>query len=158
MPGRQKNKKQGDKKEERAPASVTANGPQVAATQAKSDKEGGAQRFFRIPFARPADEFRDDPAQRKHGLWYAHFDGNWIARQMEIHDGKNPVLLVAGLDDMQMCELNLEETGLTRKKGAEILGREFETEWSKYGGNEILKRHANRVSSKFLQKRLGISK
>lgn len=59
---------------------------------------------------------------------------------------------------MQMCELNLEETGLTRKKGAEILGREFETEWGKYGGNDILKRHANRVSSKFLQKRLGINK
>lgn len=35
---------------------------------------------------------------------------------------------------MEMCELSLEETGLTRKRGAEILPREFETEWSKKGG------------------------
>lgn len=27
---------------------------------------------------------------------------------------------------MQICELSLEETGLSRKKGAEILAQEFE--------------------------------
>ena len=59
---------------------------------------------------------------------------------------------------MNMCELSLEETGLVRKKGAEILGREFETEWSKHGGAEYLKKNANKVSSKFLQKRLGVAK
>ena len=47
---------------------------------------------------------------------------------------KEPVLLLAGRDDMEMCELSLEETGLTRKRGAEILPREFETEWAKKGG------------------------
>ena len=31
-----------------------------------------------------------------------------------------------GKDDMQICELSLNDTGLTRKKGAEILPREFE--------------------------------
>ena len=36
--------------------------------------------------------------------------------------GKDPILLLAGKDDMQMCEMSLEETGLTRKRGAEILG------------------------------------
>ena len=35
---------------------------------------------------------------------------------------------------MQMCELSLDETGLTRKRGAEILLQEFENEWSKNGG------------------------
>ena len=30
------------------------------------------------------------------GWWYAHFTGPWIARQMEIHEGKPPVLLVKG--------------------------------------------------------------
>ena len=30
---------------------------------------------------------------------------------MEIHPDKSPVLLVAGRDDMQMCELGLAETG-----------------------------------------------
>ena len=30
--------------------------------------------------------------------------------------------MLAGRDDMQMCELSLDETGLTRKRGAEILG------------------------------------
>ena len=45
---------------------------------------------------------------------------------MELHEGKPPILLVAGRDDMHMCELSLEETGLTRKRGAEILDTEFE--------------------------------
>lgn len=35
---------------------------------------------------------------------------------------------------MQMCELSLEETRLTTKKGAEILPEEFEQEWIKNGG------------------------
>lgn len=33
----------------------------------------------------------------KRGLWYAHFDGQWIARQMEVHADKPPILLVAGM-------------------------------------------------------------
>ena len=40
----------------------------------------------------------------------------------------------SGRDDMQMCELSIEETGLTRKRGAEILEHDFEREWTKYGG------------------------
>lgn len=40
----------------------------------------------------------------------------------------------AGIDDMEMCELRLEETGLTRKKGAEISKEQFEEVWNKYGG------------------------
>jgi len=35
---------------------------------------------------------------------------------------------------MQMCELSLDETGLTRKRGAEVLEHEFNREWEKYGG------------------------
>jgi myosin-6 len=35
---------------------------------------------------------------------------------------------------MQMCELSLEETGLTMKRGAEILDHEFEKEWQSHGG------------------------
>lgn len=62
---------------------------------------------------------------------------------MEIHPGRNPVLLVAGKDDMQMCELALHETGLTRKRGAEILEHEFEKEWVKNGG-EPYTRPSNR--------------
>ncbi len=53
---------------------------------------------------------------------------------MELHPDKAPILLVAGKDDMQMCELRLEETGLTRKRGAEILETEFEREWGSNGG------------------------
>ena len=47
---------------------------------------------------------------------------------------RRPILLVAGKDDMSMCELRLEETGLTRKRGAEIIEAEFEREWAKSGG------------------------
>lgn len=43
-----------------------------------------------------------------------------------------------GKDDMEMCELNLEETGLTRKRGAEILPRQFEEIWERCGGIQYL--------------------
>ena len=56
---------------------------------------------------------------------------------MELHEGKAPILLVAGRDDMHMCELSLEETGLTRKRGAEILDSEFEREWKRERMSDI---------------------
>ena len=40
---------------------------------------------------------------------------------------------------MQMCELSLEETGLTRKRGAEILEHEFNREWERNGGKSYRK-------------------
>jgi myosin-6 len=58
---------------------------------------------------------------------------------MELHEGKAAILLVAGRDDMHMCELSLEETGLTRKRGAEILDSEFEREWKANGGEGYVK-------------------
>lgn len=42
-----------------------------------------------------------------------------------------------------MCELNLEETGLTMKKGAEILPRQFEDLWARHNGPSY-ERPANR--------------
>ena len=54
-----------------------------------------AQRYFRIPFVRPSDQHREGQERLK-GWWYAHFDGKWIARQMELHPEKEPVLLLAG--------------------------------------------------------------
>ena len=48
---------------------------------------------------------------------------------MELRPDKAAVLLVKGKDDVQMCQLSLEETGLTRKRGAEILEPEFVREW-----------------------------
>ena len=51
---------------------------------------------------------------------------------------------------MNMCELSLDETGLTSKKGAEILEKEFEEEWQKYGGREHVLSHLNQVSSKYV--------
>ncbi len=107
------------------------------------------QRFFRIPFSRPADQLRNG-ADNKKGWWYSHFDGKWIARQMEIYDEKPPVLLLAGVDDMHMCELSLEETGLTKKRGAEILENEFETEWNKHNGTKYLNDHFGQISSKYV--------
>lgn len=137
------------------------------------------QRYFRIPFVRPAANSMNGIADlgAKKGMWYAHFDGQYVARQMELHPEKPPILLIAGKrvffifrsfshytylysmlqctyvqatntygipmlgdlfctgkDDMQMCELSLDETGLTRKRGAEIVDSEFEKEWRRHGG------------------------
>ncbi|KAM4772456.1 unconventional myosin-VI isoform 1-T1 [Rhinophrynus dorsalis] len=145
-----KNKKRNTEMEQRAPKSVTDydfapfmnNTPQqnpivpLPARQQEIEMNR-QQRYFRIPFIRPADQYKE-PQNKKKGWWYAHFDGAWIARQMELHPDKPPILLVAGKDDMEMCELNLEETGLTRKRGAEILPRQFEEIWERCGGIQYL--------------------
>lgn len=60
------------------------------------------QRYFRIPFIRPADQYKD-PQNKKKGWWYAHFDGPWIARQMELHPDKQPIVLVAGESEAFAC-------------------------------------------------------
>uniref|UniRef100_A0AAR2L1L0 Unconventional myosin-VI n=1 Tax=Pygocentrus nattereri TaxID=42514 RepID=A0AAR2L1L0_PYGNA len=153
-----KNKKRNTEAEQRAPKSVTDYGkiksnflnnsqqnpaPPVPARQQEITMNR-QQRYFRIPFIRPADQYKD-PQNKKKGWWYAHFDGPWIARQMELHPDKQPILLVAGKDDMEMCELSLEETGLTRKRGAEILPRQFEEIWERCGGIQYLR---NAIESK----------
>ncbi|XP_030054915.1 unconventional myosin-VI isoform X1 [Microcaecilia unicolor] len=141
-----KNKKRNAETDQRAPKSVTDydfapflnNTPQQNLPARQQEIEmNRQQRYFRIPFIRPVDQYKD-PQNKKKGWWYAHFDGTWIARQMELHPDKAPILLVAGKDDMEMCELNLEETGLTRKRGAEILPRQFEEIWERCGGIQYL--------------------
>lgn len=104
------------------------------------DATTSIDRYFRIPFVRPSNDPNDNT---KRGWWYAHFDGQYVARQMELHAEKPPILLVAGIDDMQMCELSLEETGLTRKRGAEILEHEFNSMWERNGGKPYRKMNGN---------------
>uniref|UniRef100_A0A668UTT0 Unconventional myosin-VI n=1 Tax=Oreochromis aureus TaxID=47969 RepID=A0A668UTT0_OREAU len=140
-----KNKKRNTETQQRAPKSVTDYGmtsqqnpaPPIPARQYEVAMNR-QQRYFRIPFIRPSDQYKD-PQNKKKGWWYAHFDGPWIARQMELHPDKHPILLVAGKDDMEMCELSLEETGLSRKRGAEILPRQFEEIWERCGGIQYLR-------------------
>uniref|UniRef100_A0A8C1DH53 Unconventional myosin-VI n=1 Tax=Cyprinus carpio carpio TaxID=630221 RepID=A0A8C1DH53_CYPCA len=133
-----KNKKRNTQDEQRAPKAVTEYAQQNPVVPVLPRQQEIAmnrqQRFFRIPFIRPGEQYNN-----KKGWWYAHFDGPWIARQMELHPEKHPILLVAGKDDMEMCELGLEETGLTRKRGAEILPRQFEEIWERCGGIQYLK-------------------
>eukprot|EP00795_Rhopilema_esculentum_P017130 gene17128-8654_t len=126
--------------QQRAPVEVIRNAEEAALLPGKQQepapvakvKDEPPQRFFRIPFAKPADQYRNSE-YRKCGWWYAHFDGEWIARQLEIHP--NGVLLfVAGKNDLEMCELSLTQCGLTRRSGAEITRSEFEAEWQRYGG------------------------
>jgi len=57
-----------------------------------------------------------------------------------------------------MCEMSLEDTGLTRKRGAEILENEFEREWARHGGNQYLQSVRQQISSKFLQAKFGVAK
>ena len=64
------------------------------------------QRYFRIPFSRPASPHQ--PGQQ--GWWFAHFDGSWIARQMELYPNKLPVLLVAGIT-VNISSHNLQSLG-----------------------------------------------
>ncbi|XP_012729793.2 unconventional myosin-VI isoform X3 [Fundulus heteroclitus] len=139
-----KNKKRNAEPEQRAPKSVLDYAaqqnlaPPIPARQ-HDVAMNRQQRYFRIPFIRPGDQYKDPQNPQKKGWWYAHFDGPWIARQMELHPDKHPILLVAGKDDMEMCELSLEETGLSRKRGAEILPRQFEEIWERCGGVQYLR-------------------
>jgi hypothetical protein len=53
-------------------------GAVAAAAHGKQNGTGKApeQRYFRIPFARPADRNRESfNEQTKKGWWYAHFEG-----------------------------------------------------------------------------------
>lgn len=59
------------------------------------------------------------------------------ARYVNFHF-KELSFCLLGIDDMQMCELSLDETGLTRKRGAEVLEHEFNREWEKYGGKPYI--------------------
>ncbi|CAF0806431.1 unnamed protein product [Adineta steineri] len=139
-----------------ASSETVKRGAQATTTPSASSKKASSgktpeQRYFRIPFVRPNDQNRDaNSEQKKKGWWYAHFDDKWIARQMEIHPNKDAVLLVAGVDDMNMCELSLDETGLTSKKGAEILEKDFEQEWLKHNGQKYLNTHFSQISSKYV--------
>ena len=124
----------------RAPSSVMSAA--AAATSGQAEQKAGdslgskvvsnEQRYFRIPFVKSASSGR-------RGWWFAHFDGQWIARQLELHPDKEPILLVAGQHDIEMCELSLRETRLTSKRGAEILPQEFEEEWAKHGGRAYVR-------------------
>ncbi|XP_065211254.1 myosin heavy chain 95F-like isoform X1 [Planococcus citri] len=121
---------------DRVPRSILeeANKPKTGIK--KYEANTNSQRYFRIPFVRPAANSVNGTGDLgvKKGMWYAHFDGQYVARQMELHPEKPPILLIAGKDDMQMCELSLDETGLTRKRGAEIVESEFEKEWRRHHG------------------------
>ena len=64
------------------------------------------QRYFRIPFIRN-NEQQANPQFAKKGWWYAHFDGQYIARQMELHPDKIPLLLVAGKFVSSVADVSL---------------------------------------------------
>ncbi|XP_033635781.1 unconventional myosin-VI-like [Asterias rubens] len=134
-----KHKKQNASKEERAPQAVMQTNMQVPLIPAPpapvKATTNNLQRYFKVAFTRPS---ATNANVRQRSVWYAHFDGEWIARQMEIHADREPLLLIAGKDDLSMCEMSLEQTGLTRKPGAEILEREFEEEWNRHRGRELL--------------------
>jgi len=57
-----------------------------------------SQRFFRIPFVRSNTPTRTPGSggDQHRGWWYAHFDGQYVARQMELHPDKPAILLNAG--------------------------------------------------------------
>ncbi|XP_054163685.1 unconventional myosin-VI-like isoform X2 [Oppia nitens] len=124
-----RNKTTNGEQQQRAPNSILDHNSNISIKGIND----GSQRYFRLPFNKP-----NTPNGHK-GWWFAHFDGQWIARQMEIHPEKQPILLIAGRDDMQMCELSLEETRLTSKRGAQILEQEFENEWIRNGGKPYVR-------------------
>lgn len=74
---------------ERVPRSIMESASKTPRLPQKAVLDN-SQRYFRIPFQRPGTD------QSKRGWWFAHFDGQYVARQMELHPDKTPILLVAG--------------------------------------------------------------
>ncbi|GMR53526.1 hypothetical protein PMAYCL1PPCAC_23721, partial [Pristionchus mayeri] len=93
-----------------------------------SSLKNNEQRYFKIPLGGTAGQ---------QGLLYIHFDGQWVGRQMEMRPAQKPLLLTAGKDDGKMMHMSMEQSGLTRRKGAEIKGEEFETVWCHLGGEPL---------------------
>ncbi|CAI4222429.1 unnamed protein product [Auanema sp. JU1783] len=82
----------------------------------------------------------DSPASNgQRGVWYSHFDGQYICRQIIQYPSSDPILLIAGKDDVHMCDRPLDQTDLTRRKGAEIPPGEFENVWAHFGGKPLPK-------------------
>jgi len=78
----------------------TSRASKPAATNKSTQAQ---QRYFRISFAKPSDAHRLSNVAMT-GWWYAHFDGRWIARQMELHSDKEPMLFVAGKhSELSVC-------------------------------------------------------
>ncbi|CAI2322616.1 unnamed protein product [Caenorhabditis sp. 36 PRJEB53466] len=96
------------------------------------------QRYFKLSFTTDANSNKKSGGAQS-GMWYAHFNGQYIQRQLTLRPSQKPQLLVSGRDDLQMCELPLEQTGLLRKKGAEISANDFDTMWQHYGGQVLNK-------------------
>lgn len=74
----------------RAPRSVIESAAKTPRMPVKQVLDHSSQRYFRIPFQKPGVE------SSSKGWWYAHFDGQYVARQMELHPERAPILLVAG--------------------------------------------------------------
>lgn len=74
---------------ERAPKSIYQHMQSNTLAPSPTPTGEAQQRYFRVPFTKDG---------QNRGLWYAHFDGQYIARQMEIHAGRAPALLIAGSD------------------------------------------------------------
>ncbi|CAD6190954.1 unnamed protein product [Caenorhabditis auriculariae] len=101
------------------------------------------QRYFKVPFNSKTESTKNpgkmELSGAPSGIWFAHFNGQWIQRQISVKPGSKPALLIAGKDDLLMCELPLDQTGLQRRKGAEISATDFETIWAHYGGKPLPK-------------------
>lgn len=91
------------------------------------DAESSVQRCFKYAF----DTGKEGGKQ---GMFYAHFSGDHIQRQLTLRPSQMPQLMMTGHDDHQMCLLTLRETGLDQKSGAEIPIAEFERQWNMAGG------------------------
>ena len=78
---RNKKKNSTFNEEMRAPSSVIEQAGKATVQAPKKSITSTDQRYFRVPFVRP------NSVDNVRGWWFAHFDGEWIARQMEIHPG-----------------------------------------------------------------------
>ncbi|KAK0416370.1 hypothetical protein QR680_012444 [Steinernema hermaphroditum] len=105
-------------------ARVIFNEPVNAARVVPLAGSAPIQRYFKVPFINAHGT----------GYWYGHFSGQFITRQIEIQPSGKAILLSASKDAEKIENITLEESGLTRRKGAEIVENEFNSIWVGHGG------------------------
>ncbi|TKR77185.1 hypothetical protein L596_018202 [Steinernema carpocapsae] len=118
-----KNHKKGAAKDERKifknPPMVPFKPKVAEPSEAKEGAPALEDRYFKVSYANGQGV----------GYWFGHFAGQFLSRQLEIPPKGSMIRMKADKDYDKMENILLEESGLTRRKGAEILETEFNLVW-----------------------------
>lgn len=90
------------------------------------------QRYFRVPTRKIIDDTKVTM------VWYLHFDGPNLSRQIEVDQNGNAMLFSANRGLPVSATLDGTGLGDSSKRKFEIIAHEFEGQWNIHGGNDTV--------------------